>query len=318
MIGSNKGLRAFLSLFVFLHLSFDPGSCAAQDQAAAEALFRSAQKAARLKDWQTACERFEESNRLDPAPGTVLNLGRCRENLGQLAAAWKSYAKAAQILPAADRRASFAETKARSLEPRVPLVTLLPPEGEIPFTVQVAGTRFTKATWRVPLPFDPGPLRIIVRSPGREDALIDLELEEGARVEQLLFVGAPLRKQSASASSGVSSLPRVDGPESRVQPWIVSSFAAAGVGVAAAAAGGVWAAVELPKVREHCDDGACTPKGADAAERGRRATFLSVAGASVAVVGLSLGTVLLVREKEAQFALLPVPGGTMLSFHGKL
>ena len=104
--------------------------CQAQDSAAAEALFRSAREAAETGDWVTACDRFEESKRLEPAPGTVLNLARCREQLGQIASAWKSYMEASQRLPEADSRQEFARRKARELKPLIPEIIFHPPQAD--------------------------------------------------------------------------------------------------------------------------------------------------------------------------------------------
>jgi hypothetical protein len=57
----------------------------ANDSATAEALFAAGREAIRRGDYQAACPMFAESNRLDPAVGTVLNLAICEEHLGQLA-----------------------------------------------------------------------------------------------------------------------------------------------------------------------------------------------------------------------------------------
>ena len=60
----------------------------ARDPAAAEALFREGRTAAQKKDFTTACAKFRESNRLDPAVGTVFNIADCEERLGRLATSW--------------------------------------------------------------------------------------------------------------------------------------------------------------------------------------------------------------------------------------
>ncbi len=45
-----------------------------RDPAAAEALFRSGRVAIEKGDYASACPKFEESSRLDPAVGTTCNL----------------------------------------------------------------------------------------------------------------------------------------------------------------------------------------------------------------------------------------------------
>ena len=93
---------------------------AAADEAAAEALFEAGAAARDEGDYATACEKFQASNDLDPAPGTILNLADCREQLGQLAQAWQFYREAAEKLPAGDERAAYSKEKADELKPLLP------------------------------------------------------------------------------------------------------------------------------------------------------------------------------------------------------
>ncbi len=48
----------------------------------AEALFREGREAMKRGDYAVACPKFEESQKLDPANGTLLNLALCEEALG--------------------------------------------------------------------------------------------------------------------------------------------------------------------------------------------------------------------------------------------
>jgi hypothetical protein len=76
-----------LSLAVGLAVS-SPAWAQSGDRAGAEALFEAGREALDKGDYEVACQRFEESNRLESAAGTILNLANCREQLGQLASAW--------------------------------------------------------------------------------------------------------------------------------------------------------------------------------------------------------------------------------------
>jgi tetratricopeptide (TPR) repeat protein len=183
----------FLPLCLGFALLFSTQPCSAEDTAAAEALFRSARKAAERGDWVTACDRFEESKRLEPAPGTVLNLARCREKLGQIASAWKSYEEAAQRLPEGDERAAFARQRAQELSPRVPRVVLTAPETDEQISVTMRGVEYSSATFGVPLPLDPGKLTIVVRAKGREDSTFEAKIKEGETLEHQLTLGLVLK-----------------------------------------------------------------------------------------------------------------------------
>ena len=61
----------------------------------AERLFREALAAEDAHDFGTACQRFQESQDLDPATGTLMNLARCHERSGQLAKAFIEYTQVA-------------------------------------------------------------------------------------------------------------------------------------------------------------------------------------------------------------------------------
>src|SRR5690606_6144737 len=83
--------------------------------AAAEALFESGHEAMSGGDYDTACARFAESNRLDPAVGSLLNLAICEEKRGRLATAWQLYKRVMSELAAGDDRYPIAQRRASAL-----------------------------------------------------------------------------------------------------------------------------------------------------------------------------------------------------------
>lgn len=115
-------------------LFFLPALAFAED---AETLFREGRAAADEGNYLVACPKFEESYKLDPAPGTLLNLADCEENRGQLVKAWQHFRQLHDRLPATDERKSVAATRARALEQRLP-----PPRDDRP-TVAAAVTTNT-------------------------------------------------------------------------------------------------------------------------------------------------------------------------------
>lgn len=300
--------KLFLSASALLFRLSVAAPAHAQDTAAAEALFRSAREAAEQGDWVTACDRFEESKRLEPAPGTVLNLARCRENLGQIASAWKSYTEAAQRLPVQDERHEFAKKKSLELEARVPHLILHAPETETEMVVTIDGTELSSASFGVALPFDPGTLEVVVRAPGHEESRAELVLEEGEEVTHQLALGP----RSSRAGEGGSSLGASEKQPSQIsgKKSALPFFIVGGVGAAAAIGGGVWAAVELKTVKDekNCLDKRCSDVGADAAARGRVAVYLVGAGAALAAGGFGVGAYL-TAKKESQVGVSPLPGG---------
>lgn len=283
----------------------------------AEGLFRSAQEASLQGDWRTACDRFEESNRLEPAPGTVMNLARCREMLGQVASAWKRYNEAAQRLPEGDKRVRFAQGKSEELSARVPHLILLPAEGvETEVSVVVNGVEFEKATFGVPLPFDPGSLTIVVRAPGHEDNEFELILGEGQRVEHRLLPGPPV---GGSREPGAPAALTSESAATTISPWATVSLVSGGVGIAAVIFGSVWIAIEASNVHSGCEDGLCNPQGLQASARGRSAVYLTGAGAVVGAVGIGIGSYLVLkRDERSSVAIAPLREGGILTYRGQL
>src|ERR1700690_2972081 len=75
----------------------------AQDPVAtADVLFNDARAAMAVKRFDIACAKFRESNRLDPAVGTLFNLANCEAQRGQLVTAWTLYRQGLGKLPPDD------------------------------------------------------------------------------------------------------------------------------------------------------------------------------------------------------------------------
>lgn len=311
--------RTTQAIFYTCVLSLICQTAFAQEEAAAEALFRSAREAAEKGDWKTACDRFEESHRLEPAAGTVLNLARCREELGQVASAWKRYGEVVQRLPPTDSRVDYARKKEAILEPLVPRLTILPPAQDAEYAAVVDGLALSDASFGVPLPFDPGPVVIEVRAPDRKTWKTTIDLQSGDQVEQMLQLG-PVLENSASEVV-TNEPPNVDhaGAGSR-STW---GYTAVGVGTAGAMAGAVgaiWSVVELNTVNQHClEDNSCSKLGFDAGQRGQSAIVMMAAGFGVGAVGLGLGLYLLgSRPPKTEVGFVPLDGGGLLSVQGNL
>ena len=91
----------------------------ARDPAKAEALFREAREALARGDLTTARDKLVESNRLDPATGTVLNLAEVESRLGDVANARRHFQEAYDRATAEGRqeRAKFAKQRLDALPP---------------------------------------------------------------------------------------------------------------------------------------------------------------------------------------------------------
>jgi len=150
------------------------------DIAMAEALYREARELMDQQKYQEACRKFEESNRLDPATGTLLNLASCHEQLGLVATAWREYGEALLAARRDQRedRVQYAEERIRALEPRLSRLTILvPPEVAVDgLEIRVDGALIGSAAWGVSAPVDPGKHLIQAEAPGKKPWSMEISI----------------------------------------------------------------------------------------------------------------------------------------------
>lgn len=173
---------ASMSWVAFACLCAAPGVGRAEqrDPAAADALFREGRAAMKAEDYATACPKFAESHRLDPAGGTLLNLAECEEKRGKIASAQQHYREATEMLPADDPRGVHCKSKVKELEPRVPRLVIKLADG-VPDGARVVrdGIELGKASLASKLPVDPGEHRIVLKGPGACTSELTVALEAG-------------------------------------------------------------------------------------------------------------------------------------------
>lgn len=224
-----------------------------QERAAAQALFEAGRKALQAGKFDDACSKFEESDRLDPAAGTRLNLGNCEEKRGRIASAWERYLGASELLEDGDRRKEFAKQKVAQLKPRVPFLHI-----ELSSDAP-AGTRI----WRdereltgsvgVPIPLDPGSYELIIEAAGYEAQVIDIVLTEGGKKRIQVQPGAAI-EEPVQTDTVVPSV--VEHDSERAGTAKVAGYTLLGVGslaVISGAAFGILAVTELPTAEAACD-----------------------------------------------------------------
>ena len=166
--------------------------------AEAEALFREAKKLMKQHAFAAACEKFEASEHLEPAPGTELNLADCRENTGQTASAWAMFVKAAQTAKRNGDRKREAEARRRAarLEPRLVYLTIA-----VAKRARVAGLVIRRndivvdvGQYDQPVPVDPGDYTVTAEAPGHDrwqDAISLGKTNKTIEVPQLDLAIAP-------------------------------------------------------------------------------------------------------------------------------
>jgi hypothetical protein len=221
-----RTIGALIAL-VAVFFRFGEGTAAAQltDPAAAEALFQEGRRLLkdRNADVAVACSKFDESLRLDPAIGTLINVAACQERLGRTATAWQHWRAAADQLATGDRRRTMALSHATALEKVLSrLVVTLGPN--IPDDAQVEvrrdGIKLGRASLGLPLPLDPGPHVVTVLAPGRQARTYEMVI--GPRETRTLLVepgaeaasqGPPERQAAEGTAPAVAPVTAAASPE---------------------------------------------------------------------------------------------------------
>jgi hypothetical protein len=152
---------------------------------AAEALFEEGRKLVAAGNFADACPKFASSQRLDPSPGTLLNLASCYEKLGRSATAWATYREAASAANAAGR-AEYVATAQRHADALVPklahaTVTVAQPVDGLQVTRD--GNRVDRGEWGLTVPIDAGQHTIEASAPAHKPWTSTVDVpQDGANV----------------------------------------------------------------------------------------------------------------------------------------
>lgn len=262
------------------------------DRASAEALFRAGRQAMDQGDYKQACARFAESNRLDPALGTVFNLGACNEKLGHMAEAWQYFREVAERAPAGDDRATIARGRADALEASLGRLTIsLSAEAKEDSEVVKDGVELGHASVGVELPVDPGEHVLVLRARGRQNSETRVTLMRGERRTVVLEPGAPMAHEAAGApggAGGTSTTPPERGtPSAGDHTWSYVLLGVGAAGLVTTIVAGIEVLAKKSTVADHCVDKVCDQTGYDAGRAGR--TFSAIGTVSFVVGAAALG-----------------------------
>ena len=218
----NVKIGAQLAMIVGALWASAPGQAHAQssNQVAAEALFREARKLLDAGQFREACEKLEASRRLDPAAGTLLNLARCREKIGQTATAWATYHEAIRAAKAAGQRdrEKAARERAEALEPTLARLTIVVSPDARADKVQVRrdGIALPPELWGVSVPVDPGEHSIDASAAEKEPWGIKTSLQEHAAatitVPALESSPSSARPEAGTRKESKAAAPQVPSP----------------------------------------------------------------------------------------------------------
>lgn len=329
-----------LTLLVMIAVIGEARAQEAGDAAAAQALFEDGRQLMDQGRYDEACPKLEESQRLDPGGGTLLNLALCYEKQGRTATAWQKFKEA---LGAARRdgradRASFAQEHITAIEPKLSRLKV-----DVPPKSRVAGLEIRRdeaalrdATWGTALPVDPGEHTISARAPGHESWQTKVTVapdgdQKTVSVPSLVALPAPPAGSTPPPQPQGAPFPE---PDKGTDVQRISGFVIGGVGIVAIAVGAVFGGLAISKDNDAdalcedpaqcvCDGETCTgpqaPRAAELSEDARLDAKLAngfvFGGVGLIAIGL---TVVLTSPTgiTGESALLPeiTPNAARLTF----
>lgn len=305
-------LRAISAVGAFAWLAMNATHARAEERSAAQAadLFVRGRDAMKRSEYATACAAFAESQKLDPSPGTLLNLAVCEERLGHLLRARDHVREFIRSVPPTDDRGPRAVALAAHLDERIPTVIIELP-ADLPTETQVLldDAELARDKWHTTLPVEPGEHAVVLKTPGRADWRQQLTLAEGEKITVTPPPLPALETPPAAAEPLVftptsSTAPLTAERQSSPLPPVFWASAAVGaVGIGMAATSGILALVNRNALDDHCEQKRCDAEGLAAAERGEMWATVNTVTLPVGILGTALATYLFVSRPKAQPAI---------------
>jgi hypothetical protein len=300
------GRRALGCLaFALAWLAFEP-SARADDKAelAAESAFAEGTRLMKADRCEEAVVKFRESQKLEPASGTALNIGYCEAKLGRIASAWLAYRQAHRLAQSQGKaqHEALAREQADKLEPEVPhLVVAFDRAAPAEVSLRLDGAALERDMWSVPIPIDPGEHRV-ERSGATEPWAQTVTLARGQRltieVPPLAGAAAPLVPVVSNEPTNPAPPPPRDETKTSKSSQRTWGFVVGGAGVAAFVTGTallVSARVKYDGAEDDCPPVGCNQDGFETRESARTQAFIGmgIGGAGIALTGVGLALVLL-------------------------
>jgi hypothetical protein len=207
---SCKGLWFFGAL---LGLSLFAAPAGAQTNAAlAETLFQEGKRLMSEQKYAEACPKFQESQRLDPGTGTLLNWGLCLKEFGKPASAWVVFNQAVASARAENRaeRVTLAQGEIEKLNAVMPRIAVsVPTDSDAPgLVVTLDGETISAAARGVAAPVDPGDHVVKASAPQRKTWTTTVSVPAGARTHNVevpkLELGSDSAAPAATESAGIA------------------------------------------------------------------------------------------------------------------
>jgi len=312
------------------------------DKSLAQSLFEQGKSLMDAGGYEQACPKLEESQRLDPGGGTLLNLALCHEKQGRIATAWSEFKEALSAAKhdARQDRIDASTEHIAAIEPKLPSLTLTVPNPSEEQVLKLDGNLIGRAAWGTPVAIDPGGHEFSSTAPGKKpwvsNVTIAVSERKSVEVPPLeVDPNAVAPSAPAAAPPGPAPSPSPAAPPSeahRGSPtlgWVLG-----GAGVAAIGVGSYFGVRTLSKKsdsdKECPTDTTCSDRGVTLNDEAKTSAWISNIGIGLGLVGVGIGTYIIVsssgsseasgtapsRDRRVALRAGAVPGGGALSVSG--
>ncbi|MGC4094227.1 MAG: hypothetical protein QM756_41220 [Polyangiaceae bacterium] len=307
-----------------------PSQASAAEKASAEALFDEALRLMHAGKFAEACPKFEVSQRIEAAVGTMLYLAECYEEIGRTASSWATFREAASLAEAAGQtdRMKTARSRAARLEPDLAWLTIVVSKE----ARAIAGLQLRRAQTAVQadlsgvaVPVDPGEVVVEASAPGYAPFSTTVTVPVRGRISVPIAALTPLpttaappasAEPAAAATPASAPLAAVPGPAPASAPppaegqRSVLPYVFGGVGIVGIGVGSIFGLKAISKAgdaRDACPGGKCgAASDVTLADDARSAAKVSNLAFVVGGAALAAGVVLFFTlPKKAEVGLVP-------------
>ena len=275
----------------------------AQSLARARELYRQGVQLEAANDWAGALSKFEAVAAIKMSPQVRFHIARCQHHLGKLLEALGGY-RMAEHEAESDRKAAETVRESRlgisEIEQKIPKLLLIRGNGAETASVTLDGVELGESSIGKEVPVNPGGHTVEWKTPdGRSDkAVFSVSEGEKKSVEVALATASPVASPIASVGQSEPDAPKNVASQSKSPlPWV-----AIGVGGAGLVAAGTFYLMRNSAINDldsSCSDHRCPTSMKDTGNKGKTYTTLGNVSLGVGLVGLGVGTVLLLVQGKA-------------------
>ena len=232
-----------------------------------------------------ACDKLEESQKLEPAVGTLGLLAYCRELQGHTATAWRRYLETADMAHATNdvERERVAKERAAELEGKLSRVRIAVERAVPGLVVALDDRSIPQGQWERGEPMDAGSIDVKATAPGFQSWTVRIELSDGSTIA----IRVPALQPSAA---------RTPTRPHDTQPNLIPGLAVGGAGVVLLGVGSYFGLRAMSKNDDsegHCVNNACDREGGALRDDAKTAATISTVTVGLGLVGVGIGAVML-------------------------